>query len=171
MPAADGRHGRPAVRRVQLAGGPSWAAARSGGQTMTQSPFWICLMPWVVGQKLFTAGSNVEVPAEGRVRAVLCSESQIAFWSSLPAPLTPGDEDLPGVPRRGRLRLEDRCRAASRGRAGLEVVDDLWRPPPSLVDERLVRLEDGDRQQPSASAPSPSGGPGAGKRLNIIGGL
>src|SRR5215470_18592216 len=66
------------------------ATARSAGQTVTQSPFWICLRPAVVGgQKLFLAGSNVRWPLNVVSAPDLCNASQIALLSTLPAALTP----------------------------------------------------------------------------------
>src|SRR4029453_13262463 len=75
--------------RYSAAGAFNGAAARSVGQTMTHSPLWICLMLEVVGQKLFSAGSNVSLPLNVVSAPALCSESQIALLSRLFADLTP----------------------------------------------------------------------------------
>src|SRR5690606_18674779 len=53
---------RPGHGRYDDAGGRTLASARSGGQTITQSPSWICLMPTLVSQKLLTSGSKVRWP-------------------------------------------------------------------------------------------------------------
>src|SRR5690242_10353316 len=84
-----GGPGRPVPWPPRSVGYLIGAAALSAGQTVTQSPFWICLSVWVVGQKLWSFASKVRWPLKVVSAPLLCSASHIFFWSVPPAAVTP----------------------------------------------------------------------------------
>ena len=78
-------------------------------------------MPWVVGQKLLTAGSNVEVAVEGRVGAVLVQAVADGLLVEAAGGLRhPG----PGSPRRSTRRSPASRRPCTGGRASVARVEN-----------------------------------------------
>ena len=96
----------------------------------------------MVGQKLFCSGSKVSWPLNVVSAPLRVQRVADRLLVELAGALDAGDQDLPGVPGGGRLRLEDGVRQLGGGRPGLEVVDDLRRRRAELVQRGLVGLED-----------------------------
>jgi hypothetical protein len=170
--------GAAACVRVRTTRWLSWtdrrsgAAARSSGQTITQSPSWICLMPWVVGQKLPSSGLNVRWP--WNVVSAPFS-SQVVADRLLVETACAGDaggEDLPRRPAAGGLRLERRCTAGRPLRRALWNSSTISRTSPpirSRIGSFGSNIET-DRW-PSPSSPSAQQRAGCGEQAEgIIGG-
>ena len=107
----------------------------SSGQTMTQSPSWICLIPWVGRPEVVGRRIERQVAVEGRVRAALVEGVADRLLVEAAGSFDARDEDLPRRPRARWPGSRRWCRAG----------------PASVARDRTPRRSRGPRR------PSPRG--------------